>query len=210
MFTVKISLKLKVTQLLLLLCCLIISTLASALDVVKTVNQDTNLIGWKITQNNFELELIQRSPQQTRSFFQARGFSPKIANDIATHCVFQTIVRNSEAENKHDDIDVSLKKWRITTVNTKQEMPLKLKEVWSKEWQDEEISTAAKVAFRWATLPTQQIYKPGGDFNWGMISFGPKPETIFDLTIVWKQDQQEYQAIIEQLQCPTDNDSNIN
>lgn len=193
--------------LLLLISSLVLSASAStsALEILKTRNKETQLIGWKITQDNFELELIQRTPQQTRSFFQARGFTPEIANDIATHCVFQTIVRNSEAKNKLDAIDVSLQEWRITTHTDQIQKPLKLKEVWKKEWQNKNISSAARIAFRWATLPTHQIYEPGGDFNWGMISFGPKPETLFDLHIVWKQGQQEYQALIKQLQCPSDN-----
>ena len=167
-----------------------------------SIQKETGLKGWKLSQGNFQIELIQRSPQQTRSFFLARGFSAKIANEIATQCVFQTIVRNTQLQNKQDSISVSLKDWRLQA-NGK--LPgVKLKEQWDKEWQKTDISTAARVAFRWATFPTEQQFSPGGDFNWGMISFGLKPETRFDLDLYWKQGDTRYNTWIKSLQCPAD------
>lgn len=178
--------------------------LLTAAEITRTVNNETKQVAWKITKNNFHLEFIQRSPQQTRSFFQARGFSAKIANDIATQCVLQTIIKNTEDENTKDSISVSLKKWRINSSMQIKESPVKLKETWDKEWQEEHISNAARVAFRWATFPTEQTFEPGGDFNWGMISFGPKPATLFDLKVFWKQDDQSHYALIKNMQCPPD------
>lgn len=176
-----------------------------ALDIIKTTDKDTSLIAWKASEGNIELELIQRSPQQTRSFFQARGFSSKIANDIATSCVFQTIVRNSERENSDDSISVSLKKWYLTSSDNEKQVPIKLKETWDQEWKENDITTAARIAFRWATFPTEQDYQPGGDFNWGMISFGPKPEVAFDLQIFWEQGTQKHSALLKNIHCPADN-----
>lgn len=178
--------------------------LLSAGEINKTIDAETKLTGWKITDNNFQLELIQRSPQQTRSFFQARGFSTKIANDIATHCVLQTIIRNTEAQNPNDSITISLKEWRMTNSKDTKERTLKLKEVWDKEWKDGDITNAARIAFRWATFPTEQTFDPGGDYNWGMISFGLKPDTLFDLHIFWKQGNNTHDAWIKDMQCPPD------
>ena len=181
------------------------STTTYAVDITKTVNEETQLIGWKVSEKNFKLELIQRTPQQTRSFFLARGFNKTISNLIATHCVFQTIVRNTENDNSVDAIEVSLREWRIIPADGKNKAkPLKLKEVWNDEWNAEDVPTAARIAFRWATFPTEQTYQPGGDFNWGMISFGPKPNTRFDLHIFWKQGDQAHDAWIKNMQCPAD------
>jgi hypothetical protein len=173
-------------------------------ELTQTVDELTKLKAWKLAENNFQLELIQRTPQQTRSFFQARGFSVDIANDIATQCVFQTIVRNTEGENVSDSISVSLKKWRIKKAGASDEAPIKLKEVWDKEWKEGDISNSARVAFRWATFPTEQTFQPGGDYNWGMISIGLKPDTLFDLHVFWKQDGVPKDAWIKNIQCPAD------
>ena len=159
---------------------------------------------WKFSDGNFQLELKQRSPEQTRSFFQGRGFSVKIADDIATSCVFQTIVRNTEADNHTDAVSVSLKGWRLARSDDGKEKALKLKEVWNDEWQAGSVSTPARIAFRWATFPSEQSFDPGGDFNWGMISFGPKPGVKFDLHIAWQQGTEQRNAWIKSMQCPLD------
>jgi len=190
----------------------ILATLATpfcltASELEKTVDKETQLSAWKLSEGNFQLELIQRSPEQTRSFFQARGFSIKVADDIATSCVFQTIGRNTEADNKTDSVSVDLSEWRIVVADSqnKTAKPIKLKEHWNEEWKGANVSTASRIAFRWATYPSEQSFDPGGDFNWGMISVGPKPEVVFDLHIVWKQGDKKHDAWIRQMQCPKDN-----
>lgn len=177
----------------------------TAVEIKKFTDKETNLSAWKISEGNFELELIQRSPQQTRSFFQARGFSSKIANDIATSCVFQTIVRNTESQNDVDSVTVSLKKWLLTSKDSNKQIPIKLKETWNQEWKAKDITTAARIAFRWATFPTEQDYQPGGDFNWGMISFGPRPKAVFDLYILWEQGRKTHSTWLRKMNCPADN-----
>jgi len=176
------------------------------LNIVKTVNKETQLSAWKLSKGNFQLELIQRSPEQTRSFFQGRGFSSKVANDIATSCVFQTIGRNTEADNKTDSVSVDLSEWRIAVADNKDKsaQAIKLKEDWNKEWKGAKVSVASRIAFRWATYPSEQSFEPGGDFNWGMISMGPKPDTTFDLHVFWKQGDKKHDAWIRNMQCPKD------
>jgi len=184
--------------------CLTASELEKSVE--KTFDKDTQLSAWKLSAGNFQLELIQRSPQQTRSFFQGRGFSVKVADDIATSCVFQTIGRNTEAENKTDSVTVDLSEWRLVTADNQENKakPIKLKEDWNKEWKGANVSNASRIAFRWATYPSEQSFDPGGDFNWGMISIGPKPDVLFDLHIFWKQGDKKYDTWINQMQCPKD------
>ena len=54
-------------------------------------------------------------------------------------------------------------------------------------------------------FPSEQTFDPGGDFNWGMISFGPKPDTLFDLHVFWKQGDRSHNTWIRGMQCPEDN-----
>lgn len=60
---------------------------------------------------------------------------------------------------------------------------------------------ASRLAFRWATFPTQQTFEQGGDYNWGMTSFGLPPGTIFDLHVFWMQGSQQKDLWIKSIQC---------
>jgi len=171
-------------------------------DIKLSIDAETNLKGWKFNQGDMELELLQRTPDQTRGFFLARGFSTIVANDIATSCVFQTIVRNKGSETRGKPIVVSLKKWKI--LKNSKSLPLKLKEDWNQEWADTRVKPSAQLAFRWATFPTDQTFNPAGDYNWGMISFGLQPGESFDLNIHWNVAEKSNQAIIKKMQCPED------
>jgi len=188
----------------LFLLCLPISVIA---QVTQTSDELTQLKTWILKQSGFELHLVQRTPDQTRGFFQGRGFSRENANDIATQCVLQTIIKNKSSGMSKSDVSVSLKDWRISVNGTLQ--GLKLKEDWSQQWQlinDDslKVSKAAQIAFRWATFPTEQTFEPQGDYNWGMISFGLKPETKFDLHVFWKVKDQLYDEWLTNMECPKD------
>lgn len=76
--------------------------------------------------------MIQRSPDQTQGFFQARGFSKEIASEIATSCVFQTIARNVFTKATDDAISISLSDWRVRVEGKIQ--TIKLKETWDGQW----------------------------------------------------------------------------
>jgi len=179
----------------------IVSSQSIAL-VEHTVDVETQLQSWKLTEAPFSLELIQRLPDQTRAFFQGRGFSSDIANDIATQCVLQTIGKNTAQTPQSTSISYDLHDWKIH-LNTKPQR-IKFKELWDKEWAEDGVSTASRIAFRWATFPTQQSFDPGGDFNWGMISFGLPPGSKFDLEVVWKHNDRTYSQWIKQIECPAD------
>jgi hypothetical protein len=171
-----------------------------AAELTRSVDEETNLAGWKITDAGLELELIQRLPDQTQGFFQARGFSKEIASEIASSCVFQTIARNVSAKATDDAISISLRDWRVSVAGKIK--TIKLKETWDGQWSKEQITIASRLAFRWATFPTQQTFEPGGDYNWGMTSFDLPPGTIFDLHIFWVQGSQQKDLWIKSIQCP--------
>ena len=173
------------------------------LAVVETgINAETRLKNWKLSEGALSLELIQRLPDQTRAFFQARGFPRAIADDIGTQCVFQAIGKNTAAKIQGHSVSYDLHDWRLLVDGNAR--GIKLKQKWDIEWADSDISKAARVAFRWATFPTQQNFEAGGDYNWGMISFGLPPGSVFDLQLVWEQDSIVKTRWIKQIECPAD------
>ena len=186
------------------LLCILLSfvTAIAGAQVEVSMDPETQLTSWKFSEQHFSLELIQRLPDQTRAFFQARGFSSEIANDIATQCVLQAIGKNTSDKDQLAEVSYHLKNWKIYL--GKKAQGIKLKEQWDDEWTDDQVNNASRIAFRWATFPTQQSFDPGGDFNWGMISFGLPPGSIFDLEIEWRQDNHLHSQWIKQIQCPVD------
>jgi len=174
---------------------------ASAKVSVKE-NPSTQLSAWTLKEGGFKLELIQRLPDQTRAFFQARGFSNKIANNLALSCIFQAIGTNIGKDKHAEPISYSLKDWKIKINNKIQNV--KLKESWKEKWSGSDVNAAARIAFTWATFPTQQTFTSGGDYGWGMISLGLPPESTFDLKVVWKQNQEINSAWIRTIICPQD------
>jgi len=167
-----------------------------------TTNTETKLTGWKLSQDGFEFELIQRLPDQTRAFFLARGFSKKVADDIALACVFQGIGRNTFKAGENKSISVDLRSWQVHTGAKMR--AVKQKEQWDAEWGSQAVSTASRIAYRWATFPTQQTFEPVGDYNWGMISFDLPPGTRFDVHVRWTLNGKPQQAWVRDVQCPPD------
>lgn len=171
-------------------------------DVTRQVNAENGLVGWKLQRDGLELELIQRLPDQTRAFFLARGFSAAVADDIGTGCVFQTIARNVSRPPQDLPVAIALAQWRVR--HGGELRPVKLKEQWDREWPQDSVSAAARLAFRWATFPTEQTFEPGGDYNWGMTGFDLPPGETFDLQVVWQLGGRRQVAWINNIECPAD------
>lgn len=55
---------------------------------------ETGLVTWQTETDGIQVRLTQISPDQTRAFYQARGFSPDAAERYARECAFMTVVRN--------------------------------------------------------------------------------------------------------------------
>jgi len=179
-----------------------VSALPAFAKVTVETNPDAKLISYRFSQAGFKLDLIQRLPDQTRAFFMARGFPNAVANKIGLSCIFQGIGTNVSGVQNSTSIEVSLKDWKIHTGNDVTR--IKMKETWDKEWLNADVSNASKIAYKWATFPSHQIFSNNGDYGWGMISFNLPPETVFDLEISWNQNTKTHKAWIRSLQCPSD------
>ena len=184
-----------------LFACLALASFAAHAEVVRSTNEETGLVKWRLAENGLEVELVQRLPDQTRGFFLARGFPAAVADEIADSCIFQTIIRNAVSSARAQRISVDLAQWRI--VHAGQEGGIRLKEAWMNSWPRDRVSEASRLAFRWATFPTQQEFLPG-DYNWGMTAFGPAPGEVFDLKLVWREDARIRSAWIRDVECAPD------
>lgn len=175
--------------------------IAANADIETSINKDTKLQSWILSDHSLSLELVQRYPSQTTAFFIARDFPEKSAADLAeAGCVFQTIGKNT-ASGSFPSLNIRLAEWGVITRN--KESPVMLKAQWDQQWSKEGVSPPARIAFRWATFPTEQIFKPG-DYNWGMTTFGLTPGTHFDLKVVWREDDKIRSALIPDMVCAED------
>jgi hypothetical protein len=190
----------QIRKLLLLLPALLPGTLLAA-DVVTSANAETGLRKWHLMEDNLEVELVQRLPDQTRGFFMARGFSPAIAEEIAVSCIFQTIVRNTATQAAGTSVSVDLAQWRVFHKDKVQ--GVRLKEPWIASWPQASVGEASRLAFQWALFPTRQEFL-ADDYNWGMTAFGLPPGAVFDLDLVWQQDGQTRTTRISSIECAPD------
>lgn len=172
-----------------------------AAELSPRVDPDTGLASWTLHEGALSIELVQRLPDQTRAFFQARGFPAASADAFARACVFQAIIANRALTAQGPVVGLDLRRWRVDAGQGP--LPLPVQPTWQPRWEAQRLSQAARIAFRWALFPTEQIYRPG-DHGWGMIPFGPAPGTRFDLQVVWSEDGIERTAQVPAMECTPD------
>lgn len=154
---------------------------------------------WQWSNSHIALELNQRQPDQTRAFFQGRGFSPAQSDLIANGCVFQVTLRN---HHPAEAVQIDLAQWRVRLAGGELS-PLALETGWQEKWRALDAPKAARAAFRWALFPTTQYLSPG-DWNMGMITAGLAPGTRFDLELVWDEASTIRRHRIPGLHCALD------
>lgn len=161
---------------------------------------DTGLRHWQWQEAGIRFKLTQRLPDQTRAFFDARGFDKKARERIALACVFQSEFKNT-AGNNRPPVEYDLTDWRIHT--DKGTRSLMVRETWKDIWQQYDLPRPAQIAFEWALLPTRQKYA-AGDYNWGMTAYGLPPGSTFDLEFSWSRGDKQYTRRINEIECPPD------
>jgi hypothetical protein len=175
--------------------------LPAAAEVIRSTDGETGLAKWSFTAGDVEIELIQRLPDQTRGFFQARDFPAGVADEIARSCIFQTIIRNRGATGAGNPVDIDLGAWRIRHDGT--QSGIKLKETWLAAWPEATVGQTARLAFQWALFPTRQEFMPG-DYNWGMTAYGLSAGSVFDLQVIWQSGGQAEAGWIRGIECAPD------
>jgi len=184
------------------LCLLLLLPLTVFAGTVTTgIDEEARLPYWQYADDGISVRFVQRLPDQTRGFFQARGFTAAHAERIAQSCVFQTVFRNTSQATKPGPVNYDLRDWAVSHDGGSQGM--KVREDWAAEWQDLGVAQPARIAFEWALFPTVQTYNPG-DYNWGMSIFNLAPGAPFDLRLSWTQHGETRTAVIPDMQCAED------
>ena len=173
-------------------------------DVTHTTNPDNGLQGWHFSDGDIEIELLQRLPDQTRALFMQHAFSSEVIEELATSCMFQTIIRNTGASGSGQPVSVDLGEWRMQHAGSRG--PIKLKEPWMASWPEEAADPAARLVFRWGMFPTRQEFLPG-DYNWGLTAFGIPPGSVFDLDVSWLEGDSSRTGKITGIVCTPDVDA---
>ena len=72
---------------------------------------------------------------------------------------------------------------------------------WLDRLSNTDANKSALLAFRWAQFQAEQTYKPGGDWNQGMLSVGLPSGEIFNAILKWDIANKEYEAKLTGVQC---------
>ena len=182
-------------------CWVLFAPAASLATVIAGEEEKTGLRAWELREEGISIQLIQRRPDQTRAFFEARGFSNAEAGEMGESCIFQAIFRNDGRRPVRYDLDA----WRVVRGGGRR--ALFTREYWDRHWQGAGVSPAAVIALHWSLLPTRQSFEPG-DYNWGMISFGLPPGESFDLSMLLEIGGERVAREIPGIVCATDQPEN--
>ena len=173
---------------------------AAIADVEHDRDPTTGLETWQSQGKGVSFSFTQLLPDQSRAYFQGRGFQPANAELVAVACVFQTVIRNRADAVAPVDLDLS--GWRVIRMqgNTR---PPRLEADWQREWERCQVAGPARTAFRWSLFPTRQSFQPG-DWNMGMVTFNLPPGERFDLELTWRQDGKPRRLVFNALRCAPD------
>ena len=92
----------------------------------------TGLETWQWQGDGVSFTFTQRLPDQSRAYFQGRGFKPTDSEPVAIACVFQTIIRNRA--DSIAPIDLELSGWRVIPIQGSPRPP-RLEADWQREWE---------------------------------------------------------------------------
>ncbi|MBU4499863.1 MAG: hypothetical protein KKG40_06600 [Gammaproteobacteria bacterium] len=160
-----------------------------------SIDAETGLTTWQTESQGIQVRLTQISPDQTRSFYQARGFSPAAAERYASECVFMTVVRNiGDTPIQHRLAD-----WRYESAGAPPRA-IRSKTEWERIWKQLGAAESARIAFTWAQFPDTQTFAPD-DWNQGMTSYSVPRGDQFDLRFVWRTGGTIHSGILEQVKC---------
>ncbi len=176
------------------------SAAAHAGEVVRITEPETGLPSWQWSDGRAAFTFNQRLPDQTRAFFQARGFGAEEAERIAQACVFQAIIRNTATTDHVMRLDLA--EWRVRPAGG-EFRPLIIEPQWQKRWAARDVAQPARIAFRWSLFPTRQSFEPG-DWNMGMITVGLEPGATFDLAVAWHEGEQPQERLFPGMVCAPD------
>ena len=183
---------------------LLLMPLLCAAEVLRSANEENGLEKWHFIDNDIEIELVQRLPDQTRALFMNHAFSKEVIEQLAQSCMFQTIIRNSGKSSTGQAVAIDLTQWRMQ--HEGRTGSILLKEPLLASWSDDDADPAARLVIRWGMFPTRQEYLPG-DYNWGLTAYGIPPGSTFDLVVTWQEGPTRHSGEIRNILCAPDVDT---
>ena len=160
------------------------------------ISSTTGAKTWEIHNEGVHFSLTQLLPEQLRAFYVNRGFSLTQIESYASSCVYMTVLRNDNAPGV---IHYISNNWKVVFENNSHEM-MSIDQ-WIKRLSAMGVKKSAMIAFRWAQFPAEQEYRPGGDWNQGMLSVGLPPGSQFDISANWNIGEKEYEATLTEVLC---------
>lgn len=168
------------------------SSVSHAAKVTIQQNEVSGLKSWIAESNGFSVELIQLLPDFIRAIYMAHGFPEAELEEIASYCVFGSVIKNTS----NNVLEYDISSWHYTDTSGKQHA-IKTKTEWLAQWRK------AGVTFSWTLLPDKGTFYVG-DWQQGFTTVKLPRESQFDFTYKWKLDGIEYTDTIEGMSCAPD------
>jgi len=164
-----------------------------AAKITTQQNEASGLYSWVAESDGFSIELIQLLPDFIRAIYMSHDFPAAEVEDIASYCVFGTVIKNTSGQ----ELDYDVADWYYTD-SSGNKHSLKTKSNWIEQWQK------AGVAFSWTLLPDKGTFYEG-DWQQGFTTVKLPRESAFTLTYKWSINDTEYTDIFEGLRCAPEN-----
>lgn len=162
---------------------------ANASDITIHENPDSGLLTYTYVDEGFTIELIQLAPDFVRAIYSNHGFPKREIDDIASYCVFGSILKNTSDKTMH----YRVADWRYKQYG--RTYPIKTKTEWLEQWRK------AGITFSWTLLPDEGDFFVG-DWQQGFTTIKLARDSKFDILFRWKLDDIEHSGTLEQIQCP--------
>jgi hypothetical protein len=154
-----------------------------------TKNPQSGLLAYNVEDEGISIELIQLLPDFVRAIYTSHNLPKAEVEDIASYCVFGTILRNtSDGEMSYRVAD-----WRAVGEDGI-ERPIKTKTQWIEQWR------RAGVTFSWTLLPDSGDFEVG-DWQQGFTTVKMPRDSAFDLIYHWKLDGEDHVGRFENMRC---------
>ncbi len=155
---------------------------------------------FRIERDGLKLELAPLGAGPVRAFFLARGFpADDTQHVVESACLFRSSIGSAHSTEGSPEVVVKLTQWRVTSADGEPAAP-KVREDWAPVWAARGVPEDAATAFYWALFPTEQAFY-ANDYNWGFLTFGLPPGTVFDLRLSWQTGGIPHNTTIKGLQC---------
>ena len=160
-----------------------------AAKITAQQNEESGLYSWVAESEGFSIELIQLLPDFIRAIYMAHDFPESEVEEIASYCVFGSIIKNTSTRQ----LDYDVADWYYTDRFGKKHA-VKTKTEWLEQWRK------AGVTFSWTLLPDKGTFYEG-DWQQGFTTIKLPRESEFTLTYKWSLDGTEYTDQFEGLRC---------